>query len=97
MGDVVLKIEDIDTIVLDATDGGDDYQVEFKRIDEINFEQTVIGEGICPYCGDSEDECKCEKIKAIIAENILLDYFNNTFSTTEDVIAIINGIKYRKA
>lgn len=96
MGDVVLKIEEIDEIILDSTDNGDPYKVVFKRIDDMNFEQTVIGENVCECCGESIKDCTCNKEKMMVAENMLLNYVNDLFNSDDDVLLTIDGTKYRK-
>lgn len=95
MGDVVLKIEDINEIVLDFTT--DEYTVVFERLDDANFEQTVNGENLCECCGADVSECDCPKTKAIVSENMLLNYVNDLFNAEDnDVTLIIDGTKYRK-
>lgn len=96
MGDVVLKIEDIDEIILDATDEGDSHHTVFKRLDESTFEQTVVGENVCECCGEDLDECKCAKEKAIVPENMLLNYINDLFNSEDSVLLIVDGTKYRR-
>lgn len=94
--DVILKVENINELIMDATARGDNYRVVYSRFDDLYFEQTVEGEGVCEYCGEELEDCTCLKEKAIIQENILINYINNLFATEDDILLIVNGNKFKR-
>ena len=96
MDAVEIKIENVNELILDATERGDNYRVYYSRFDNWNFEQKVEGEGICEYCGEELADCTCSKESAIVSEDALVDYINNLFATEDNILLVVNGNKFKR-